>query len=45
MKEKINLAIRFILQVARDYVLKVWKFPEGENASGPWGSGYPGIDL
>jgi len=29
-------------KVARDYVLKVWKFPEGENASGPWGSGYPG---
>ena len=34
-----------VLQVARDHVLKGWEFPEGENASGPWGSGYPGIDM
>jgi len=29
-------------KVARDHVLKAWQFQSGENASGPWGSGYPG---
>jgi len=28
-------------KVARDQVLKAWKFPAGEEAEGPWGSGYP----
>merc|ERR1712203_460999 len=27
--------------VARDVALRDWKFPEGGDVSGPWGSGYP----
>jgi len=29
-------------KVARDAALRDWKFPEGGDVSGPWGSGYPG---
>jgi len=29
-------------KVARDRALKDWKFPEGGDIKGPWGSGYPG---
>lgn len=28
-------------KVARDRALKDWKFPEGGDVKGPWGSGYP----
>ena len=28
-------------KVARDRALKDWKFPEGGDITGPWGSGYP----
>ena len=30
------------VQVARDRALKQWKFLEGDDIEGPWGSGYPG---
>jgi len=29
-------------KVARDHALRDWKFPEGGDIQGPWGSGYPG---
>jgi len=29
-------------KVARDTALRDWKFPEGGDVTGPWGSGYPG---
>ena len=29
-------------KVSRDRALKQWRFVEGEDISGPWGSGYPG---